>query len=163
MRIGRQANPLVLFFMGVTFTIVGAAIVLFFACKTTLICERTATDQGICTLTQDKIWGDTERKIDISDILGAYVEERHSEDGTTYCVILETSTGEIDFSNAYSSGHSDKNQIASQINNFVKDKSQNNLYLEQDDRWLIFLIGGIFFIAGVGMILGSFASIMAFL
>jgi len=38
-----------------------------------------------------------------------------------------------------------------EIRSFIKNKNKANLYVQQDDRWVGYLVGGIF--AGVGAIM----------
>ena len=160
MRESRRANPLFLIVFGGVFALIGAATILLFACKTTFICTRTAQDAGECSLIHEKILGTIEEKIPLNDIVKAYVDTDYDDDGTTYCVILQTALGEMEFSPTYSSGSSDKYRVASKINNFINNKGEKSLYVVQDDRFLDFLLGGLFVIVGGAISLGGLVSLL---
>lgn len=156
----KSGNPIFLFFFGLLFGCIGVAVILFFACKTTMTCVRISADDGACKLVHEKILGTDTVDIPLNHIHEAYVDEHSTEDGYTYAVMLVTEKGEINMHNAYSSGREEKAHSVSEINTFIRDKALKDLVVYQDDRWLIYLIGGIFTLVGFGMTIGSVFSII---
>ncbi|MEW5822096.1 MAG: hypothetical protein AB1782_18020 [Cyanobacteriota bacterium] len=161
---GSKASPFFMFIFGAVFAMAGLAVILFLACKTTLICERVQPSPGgTCKLIQQKTFDRKEQEIPVASLLKAYVDEDHDDDGTTYRVTLVTNTDEIPLTQIWSSGYDDKQKISSQINAYIQNQNETSLIVEQDDRMLVYILGGVFFVVGIGIVLGSFISLLSFL
>ncbi|WP_293130207.1 hypothetical protein [Microcoleus sp. bin38.metabat.b11b12b14.051] len=112
----------------------------------TLSCERSHQKQGNCQLVRSHLLGSNIQEIQLATLQGAKVERL----GYKSRVILVTSVGDVPFS-ANSTNWGNKDAAASDINFFVKNAKSRLLRLSQDDRFLGWT-GGIFLLAGVGVI-----------
>jgi hypothetical protein len=149
--------------MGILFSAIGAGIIVFMASKTSMTCTRVNANSGTCIWKEEKLLENNTREIAVANIVGAEVDEDYDEDGTTYCVYLKLKDGDMKFTGMYSSGSGAKYETAQKINQFVSNKEMKTLYVEQDDRWMIYIIGGIFFVVGLGMFFGGLFSVISFL
>ncbi len=94
--------------------------------------------------------GSKSKEIPLNILQGAKVEENNDGDGSnTYRVVILTSSGEVPFTSNSSSGESEKQAIASHIKNFIKNPAIASLTEKQDDRFSMYLFGGIFVTAGL--------------
>lgn len=149
-----QIRPIFIWIIGVIFAFVGLSIIAFLGKETIMTCSRFANLDGVCAIKETGILGVDIKKIPLKSLHGAEVESSTDSEGdTTYRVILKTNRGNIDFSSYSSSGYSEKEYIASNINNFVKNTSQQTVTVEQDERIFIYLFGGVFALLGLIIVL----------
>lgn len=124
-------------------------------------CERLEPQQVSCKLQKRNWFAYPLRSESIAQLQGARVHETDSDDGSTYKVILQTTQGEIPFTNYGSSGYTEKAEIADRINRFIQDQSQTQLSLSAanwPERVGLGLGGVILVLSGLtlyGMVLGS--------
>lgn len=134
--------------MALLFIVSGLAVLLTFGNRTTLSCDRSQPPVGVCTLRTENILSRKEKPIAVNQLLGAYVDETIGKDGPTYRVVLQTTSGDIPFTNIYSSGSADKQQMADQINKFLQYSSLSTLLVKSDSRIVMVIFSGVF--VGVG-------------
>ncbi len=140
--------------LGSVLVVAGTAAMLFLAKLYTLDCERLdpPTNVGECELSSEGIFGKESLSLPIASLENAEVDEKRSSDGDrTYRVVLITSEGTFPLSPSFSSGRTDKERTAREIRSFINTNTEISLYIEQDDRLFIYLIGGVF--AGFGVLL----------
>jgi hypothetical protein len=146
-----RLRPVILWIFGVVFASVGLFLLVTLGKVTTLTCTRTEPTN--CQLVASGLLGSQSKQIPLNTLQGAKVEESSDSDGSTYRVIILTSSADVPFTSYLSSGEGDKQVIASHIEDFVKNPQMTSLKQEQDDRLWIYLIGGSFVIAGSLMLL----------
>lgn len=139
-----------IFLFGVFFVIAGLFPIVFIAKTHSFTCQRIDPKQGMCNLEESGLLGSSTTSIPLNALQGANVQE--SDD--TYKVVISTSQGSLPLTSYSSSGVSEKETDASQINAFVQDSSQRSLIIRKDTRWLGYLIGGIFILVGGGLVVG---------
>lgn len=140
-----RLRPLILWIFGIFFASLGLFLLVTLGKVTTLTCTRTEPTN--CQLVASGLLGSQSKQIPLNTLQGAKVEETSDSDGSTYRVIILTSSGNVPFT-SYLSSLKDKQTIASDIEDFVKNPQMTSLKQEQDDRFWIYLIGGTFVIAG---------------
>ncbi|MEG4086112.1 hypothetical protein [Microcoleus sp. POL10_C6] len=111
-----------------------------------LSCQRLQSKQGKCQIVRSNLLGSNIKEIELDSLRGAKVERC----GYKTRVVLLTSVGNVPFT-ANSTNWGTQNAVASDINFFVKNAKNRLLRLSQDDRWLGWT-GGIFLLAGIGVI-----------
>ncbi|MEG4493896.1 hypothetical protein [Microcoleus sp. D3_18_C4] len=111
-----------------------------------LSCQRLQAKQGKCQIVRSNLLGSNIKEIELDSLRGAKVERC----GYKTRVVLLTSVGNVPFT-ANSTNWGTQNAVASDINFFVKNAKNRLLRLSQDDRWLGWT-GGIFLLAGIGVI-----------
>lgn len=89
--------------------------------------------------------GSNTQEISLDNLLGGKVTTGRKRGGR---VVLLTKSGEIRFADPYT-GLGDKNDIANKINDFVANPDRKSLNVSQDDRWFIWIFGGLSVLAGV--------------
>ena len=156
-RLQLRANQLSAIILGVLFGtpffIAGLFVIAKIGKLATLTCDRTASTVLECQLSTTGLL-DTQTTA-IAQLLGAEVQTSESSDGDTYRLLLKTERGEVPLTEVYSSGRRGKSRKAALINAFVSNPSQTSLTIQQDDRWFAYPFGGIFVLAGGGIIIGS--------
>lgn len=158
-RLRLQANNLmtamgtVLF--GSIFVVGGLAAMVVFGELATLTCHRVEPTQGSCQFVHSSLLGSDETTIPLNQLQSAKVDVNESHKGDTYRVVLLTDSGKVPFTTAWSSGAVEKQKNADQINAFIGNPGKASLRVQQDDRWFAYPFGGIFILAGAGVVLGS--------
>jgi hypothetical protein len=137
--------------LGLIFFITGLATLLFLESKVTLACDRTTAAEANCILRTETLIQTRERVIPVASITGAVVDVSHGEDGDTYRVVLQTTSGRLPLANYYSSGNHDKEQAAGTVNSFLMDDTMQKVYVTLDDRIFMAICSGIF--AGTGALM----------
>ncbi len=156
---GEEQMKIVGLLFGGLFAAVGLIAITRFGQVTTLTCERVEPTLGSCQLISEGLLGSSSRQIPLPTLKGASVETKTSQStgssrlnrtGVTYTyrVILLTESGQIPFTSYSSSGKASKSSIASKINAFVKNPNQRLLTVKQDERWGVYLFGGILVAVG---------------
>ncbi len=146
-----RLRPILLWIIAGIFVPVGLFVLTTLGKATTFTCTRTEPTN--CQLVASGLLGSQSKQIPLNMLQGAKVEEDNSDDGNTYRVIILTSSGDIPFTSYLSYGESDKQAIASHINQFLRDPRQTSLIQKQDDRLLMYLFGGSFVIVGFIMLM----------
>jgi len=143
--------PIWLWLFGLIFAGVGLSVVTGLGKVVTLNCDRIAPTENNCQLKTAGLLGISpqERKLEVLE--GAKVERSSSSDGDTFRVVLVTNQGEVPFTDYYSSGENGKQEIATQVSTFLGNSQASSLTLQQDDRWFMFMVGGIFVVAGLAV------------
>ena len=137
--------------LGLLFFIAGLAVMLFLGNKVTLTCVRSLPPPGVCTLRSANMVRAREKTFNISEINGATVDVSYGDDGETYRVLLQTTSGSVPLTSYYSSGARAKQQAANQINSFLMYDTMQTLTIKADDRIWVAIFSGIF--AGSGALL----------
>jgi hypothetical protein len=126
-----------------------------FAKATLFTCNRTEFSQSSCQLLTSGLLGSEVRAIPLRALQGAKVDKSIDSDGDTYRVIILTTSGEIPFTSYSGSGEDQKQEIASRINQFVRNPGETTLSVQQDDRFSAYLLGGIFSAIGLFLLVSS--------
>jgi hypothetical protein len=158
-RLSLQANNLmtamgtVLF--GSVFVVSGLVAMVVFGELATLTCQRVEPTQGSCQFVHSGLLGSDETTIPLNQLQSAKVDVNEGNRGNTYRVVLLTNGGKVPFTSVWSSGAEGKQKNADRINAFIGNPGKTSLRVQQDDRWFAYPFGGIFILAGGGVVLGS--------
>ncbi|MGF1499673.1 MAG: hypothetical protein ACFB8W_23040 [Elainellaceae cyanobacterium] len=148
---------------GPVFIAAGVGVALLIGKQTVLECSRTEppTNQGDCALISNGFLGSDSRSFLLSEFQGASVAEKRDDEGDMlYRVELQTERGVVPMTEVWSSGRRNKQAIASEINAFLQSSTVAELNVDQDDRMIGLLFGGIFSLAGSGIVLGSLVGLV---
>ncbi|MEB3357648.1 MAG: hypothetical protein VKK04_13045 [Synechococcales bacterium] len=148
---------------GSVFVIAGVGVALLIGKQTVLACSRIepATRQGNCALTTNGFLGSDSRSFLLSELQSASVAEKRDDEGDLlYRIELQTERGTVPMNEVWSSGRRGKQAIASEINTFLQTSNLPELNVDQDDRPMGLLFGGIFSLAGGGIVLGSLVGLV---
>lgn len=131
--------------------------------KSTLRCERAsfASPSPSCVLVRQGTLPLAPKERHIRELQGAYLDSRtDSEGGKTYWVGLKTEQGSMGLTSTRSSARSHYASQVTELERFLRDKSQRELTLIHDDRFSGLGIGGVFSLVGLGfLLLTSFGTI----
>lgn len=143
--------PIWLWLFGLIFAGVGLSVIMGFGKIVTLNCNRITPTENNCQLKSAGLLdiGTQERKLEALE--GARVERSSSSDGDTFRVVLVTNQGEVPFTDYYSSGQHGKQEIATRVSTFLDSSQASSLTLQQDDRWFMLMIGGVFVVVGLAV------------
>ncbi|GAB4442809.1 MAG: hypothetical protein OHK0035_35670 [Cyanobacteria bacterium J069] len=112
-------------------------------------CQRASTLSAQCTLQEKSFLVSTRRPIPPSSIRGVLVvRHARSRRSDTYSVVMQTAGRRITLSSG-SSSYSRQEAIANQVNNFLMDNTQPAIQVENDDRLLTLILGGVFGTTGI--------------
>jgi hypothetical protein len=144
-------RPFIHWLLGSFLTIVGLVIIILFSKTSMLICERGLSDQdqGHCELKHSHFVISKQIVFSLNDLKDVQVVKSHSVQGSEYRVILITPTEKIALTPYGTTERAEQDAMAAKINRFLKQIDETRLVIEQDNRWLIFLIGGIFIVIGL--------------
>ena len=143
--------PIWLWLFGLIFAGIGLAVITGFGKVVTLNCDRVAPVQSNCQLKSAGLLGISPQERKLEALEGAKVERSTSSDGAAFRVVLVTNQGEVPFTEYYSSGENGKQEIATQISTFLGNSQASSLTLQQDDRWFMLMIGGVFVVVGLAV------------
>jgi hypothetical protein len=143
--------PIWLWLFGLIFAGIGLAVITGFGKVVTLNCDRVAPVQSNCQLKSAGLLGISLQGRKLEALEGAKVERSDSSDGAAFRVVLVTNQGEVPFTDYYSSGENGKQEIATQISTFLGNSQASSLTLQQDDRWFMLMIGGVFVVVGLAV------------
>ena len=157
---GKNATPVVLFFMGIIFLASGLAVIYFMGKDINFMCSRSADS---CIIEETNVFGKTEvvETLELRKLAGAEVIEKRGSDGDyTYKVVLITNQGRIPISEISSSNHRAHRENAKKINSYVNSYDEK-LEIEQSGTFAK-IFGFVF--AGVGclLLLGSLGFLLKF-
>ena len=149
-------NPLVPMLIGSFFVVAGLGAIMIFGELATLTCQRVQPTQGSCQFVRSRLLGSNETTISLNQLQSAKVDVTVSgKGGGTYSVVLLTDGGEVPFTTASSSGAEEKQENADRINAFIANPGKTSLRVQQDDRWFVYIFGGIFILLGGGVVTGQ--------
>ena len=149
-------NPLVPMLIGSFFVVAGLGAIMIFGELATLTCQRVQPTQGSCQFVRSRLLGSNETTISLNQLQSAKVDVTVSgKGGGTYRVVLLTDGGEVPFTTASSSGAEEKQENADRINAFIANPGKTSLRVQQDDRWFVYIFGGIFILLGGGVVTGQ--------
>lgn len=140
--------------MGLGFSLIGALSIFVFGQVSELNCTRQNSDAPACTLTYSGVMGSFRQSI--GSLRGARVEDNCDEDDCAYRVQIETSSGFYPLTDYYSSGS--KAGMVNRIHAFLNNPVEQNLYIVEDSRWLIYPFGGVFGVLGLWILANIFNS-----
>nr|WP_290223594.1 transmembrane domain-containing protein [Trichocoleus desertorum] len=143
--------PIWLWLFGLIFAGIGLAVITGFGKVVTLNCDRTAPTESNCQLKAAGVFSLTPQERKLEALEGAKVERSNSSDGAAFRVVLLTNQGEVPFTDYYSAGENGKQEIATQISTFLGNSQASSLTLQQDDRWFMLMIGGVFVVVGLAV------------
>ncbi len=138
--------------LGGIFFVVGLAIMSSWAKLTTLKCDRLTPTQVACELTSSSLLEKHITPIPVGEFQGAELKVKESSNGTTYGVTLLTKKKDIPLSDWRSSSKKVKYKKVKEINDFIRNPEQMSLRIQQDDRWFVNALGGIFALSGSSVI-----------
>jgi len=143
-------RPFILWLLGSLLTIIGVVIIILFSKTSTLICERGLSNQGHCELKHSHFFISKQIGFSVNDLKDVQVVKSHSRwMDAEYRLILITPTEKIALTPYGTTERTEQDAMAAKINRFLKSVNKTTLIIEQDNRWLIFLIGGILIIIGL--------------
>lgn len=128
-----RLRPVLFWVFGSIFTVAGV-FTIFSGKVTTFTCHRTELPQRSCRLFTSGLLGSKVKEIPVNTLQGAKDEDDE--------VVLLTNSGEVPFNSGSSSD-------ASRINQFVRTLKQKTLTVQQDNRLLLYLFGGVFTASGL--------------
>ncbi len=111
-----------------------------------LSCSRLSPEPPVCTLEEKQLWGS--RRSELGVLQGAQLQENWGDEASTYAVLIQSSSGTRQL-NVATSNYGFHRQAVSQINQFVDHPAQPNLRIQQDQRLLMTLFGGVFLVSGL--------------
>ncbi len=111
-----------------------------------LSCSRLSPEPPVCTLQENQLWGS--RRSELGVLQGAHLQENWGDETDTYAVLIQSSSGTRQL-NVATSNYGFHRQAVSQINQFVNNPAQPNLRIQQDQRLLMTLFGGVFVVSGL--------------
>jgi hypothetical protein len=141
------------------FMLVGADLVaLFFLGQvSTLLCTRGQDSQVGCVVTTTWMNLSPVREVKFSPLLAAEIEESCDEEGCAYRVSLRSRTSSMALNEIYESDLTGKKAQADQINDFLADRTQASLRLEDGmGAWILLPL--FFILVGVGMVASALMS-----
>ena len=138
--------------MGLAFTIAGVSVAAFLPEKASLKCDRGSQR---CLLENGAWVGQSTNSFPIETLQGARLERNRGRRSSTYRVILNTSMQPLRFNQIASSGVDPKQNVIDQVNAFVQNPQQRSLHVQQDERFLPFLLGAGFAIAGIYLLIAQ--------
>jgi len=150
-----RSDEAVMWIMSIIFIVVAGAMLLIFGKKVTLNCNRSLPPAGSCTLETTSFIDRRNMDFSLGELQQAVIDVSASSDGDTYRVVLVTAHGEIPFTDYFSSGYSGKQELADEINNYLRSTSQQSLSVKSDDRLIMSILAGVFGGAGGLMLLFS--------
>ena len=156
-----QTGFIILFFMGIVFTVVGLAVVYYLGHDIRFSCLRP---ENRCVIEKTDVFGKTEvdETFPLNTLTGAEVIEISDSDGDyTYKVMLITSDGHIPLSGCSSSERKAHRLNAEKINDYVNSSEQRLEIVQSGTFPRIF--GFVFAGAGVLMLLGSLGGLLKLL
>ncbi|MDG2991222.1 hypothetical protein L3556_09810 [Candidatus Synechococcus calcipolaris G9] len=134
--------------------ILGGTIPLMVMGTNELDCHRTSANDGECHLRDSHLWGSQSRTIPLAIIEGAWVEQLGSERvNRGYQTKLQTRDGSINVGDHTGFREWHEN-LAQEINLFLEEPGQAELFARQDDRWLGWIFLVLFPSIGIVWILG---------
>ncbi|WP_017293964.1 hypothetical protein [Geminocystis herdmanii] len=144
---------LFLLLFGSPFFLVGIWVILSIGKVHILKCDRIEINQISCGLIQQGLI--SQKKTNIPRLYNAKLGIDSDGDSPTYRVELDTNMGMIPLSIMYSSGEKNKANKVSKINEFIQNINENSLTIKQDDRLFAYSFGGLFALAGSGLMMGG--------
>lgn len=134
---------------GLIFSGAGILALFFFARTTTLDCKRGAKDQITCVKSENLLGIIDFKDEYIPSLENAWVSESCDDDGCTYRVELDAARGTFHLTSYTSSGYRSKEDIADQINTFIRSSSEQTLEIETSTGLLGLVLPGVFILAGL--------------
>ena len=116
---GNRAVPLIVL------AVLGLLFIYLVGQKTQIACSRPTGNAVNCQIKSVWMGTVTVSSREAASVRNAYVESDYDdeEDSTTYRVVLTTSGKDVPVSIAYSSGNISKNELAKDINAFIKNQT----------------------------------------
>ncbi len=134
---------------GLVFLILGLVFMFVFGQVSELRCEKPQLYVVQCSLEQ-KFLGifhvSAKSFLDVND---AWVETSCDDDGCSYRVVLLTSDGQQPMTNYYSSGLSDKEDMAWEINSYIQAEGNASLFLTEKSGLFPALFSMVFVLVGL--------------
>jgi tetratricopeptide (TPR) repeat protein len=144
-----RLRPWFLWVFGGIFTSAGLLIALL-ASADSFTCRRDSNTPAICELSRTGLLGRKQQILPLEDIQGTKVNHlRDSKGNSIYSLILLTNQGEISPINTSLSNHETVYNWGEKIDGFLKDDQQQNLLIEYDDRWAIYIFSALFISTGI--------------
>lgn len=149
-RLRLRERPLLSWFMGGMFVLVPMLMLSFFPVAE-IHCQRQTLPYE-CITTTTSFVSQQRVKIPLSLLRQAKLEDYiDSEGDRMYRVVLEVA-GNSTILGVASSEPGDRAAMVQQINQFLANPNQTQLSARVDDRWLIGIIAGVFFLVGMSFI-----------
>ena len=137
--------------VGLVFMVLGIFFMFVFGQTTDLTCTKTETGQTECTKEVKFLSVLPMSTGEFRDVYRAEVEESCDDDGCSYRIVLTTIDGERPLTGYYTSDWSSKNEMAEQINTFIRSNNiRGELSVqEQSGLWaslfsLVFVLVGLY-------------------
>ena len=149
-------RPIALWLAGSFFTIIGVVIIILLSKASTFACERALPNQGRCELTHSNFVLSRTAVLPIQDLKGAEVVMTHTRQMDSfflrqphYRVLLLTQTEKIPLTLYGTTNHEPQDAIAAEINAYLNNPHETSLLIAWDNRWLAYILGGIFIVVGL--------------
>ncbi len=141
--------------LGVMLVGVGSVAAVLFGDLSIFECTRqgASTNQGECELVSSGLLGSNRQTLTLASLQDAYTEE--STENGLYRVVLQTTEGRIPLTGAYTSGRGSKDKAVEEIQAFINTATQEAVSVKQDDRWMWYVIGGLFSLAGCSLLISE--------
>jgi tetratricopeptide (TPR) repeat protein len=144
-----RLRPWFLWVFGGIFTSAGLLIALL-ASVDSFTCRRDSSTPATCELSRIGLLGKEQQILPLEDIQGTKVNHlRDSKGNSSYSLILLTNQGEISPINTSLSNYETVHKWGEEIEVFLQDNQQNNLVIEYDNRWAIYIFSGLFISSGI--------------
>lgn len=157
MAVKNNQGGCIMLFMGLIFTAVGFGVVYWGAQEEHFNCYRS---YDICTMEKKKIFSDKKEKkfeLDLFAIKKAVVKSHDSDDGVMYKLYLVTDENKIPLSDMSTSNYSLHREKADKVNSYLNSYEEKLEVIDKNTVLKIF--GGVFFGAGLLMLLGTMANL----
>jgi hypothetical protein len=122
--------------------------------KTHLSCTRSSENKVNCAINSVWMGSIAVSSREVSEVRNAYVESHYDdeEDSTTYRVVLRGKQGDVPVSRAFSSGNIEKNELANDINAFIKNQTITEVEFAYKSAGSIIsaIVLGVFLALGIG-------------
>jgi hypothetical protein len=128
--------------------------------RTQLTCTRASNAEIDCLIESVWMGSVTVSSREASGVRNAYVDESYDDEDDSYAyrVVLRTTSGDVPVTRAYSSGNTQKREVAEEVNTFIKDQSRTEMVLDFKGAGSIIsaVILGIFLLAGIAGVIALY-------
>lgn len=143
------SRPVKHWIIGMTFTIVGLMAIVGPEQVTTLTCDRVSQNQGSCELVHSSLLFSDDLTIPLENVQEAKIQVNQSAANESSRIVLVTTNAQIPLMTDYSSDLEQQKMRVNTVNNFLQNRTQQNMILTEDSRLFSYIFGGAFLLAGL--------------